>query len=311
MRTLRSSAPLLVMLLALTAALVALHRLGSAPWAALPPVGSLGPWLADTPPQDAVMALVRLLALMLGWWVLASTVAYALAAAARAERGRLALAAITPVGVRRLADQAVALTLATGIVLGAGAPAHAAPLPPSHGGPEVVEDVQRAPLHGSIDADLEPPAEHVTGDPIGDPAPGRPVEGSDDPDVAEHDGQRPDAGDEGTDERDDDEGTDEDEHEDERDEDRRDEDEREDGRDEDDDAQPSEADVVTVAPGDHLWGLAAAHVAASEGRAVQDLAPDEIVDAWREVVETNRGHLRSGDPDLIHPGEDITLPSLD
>jgi nucleoid-associated protein YgaU len=28
------------------------------------------------------------------------------------------------------------------------------------------------------------------------------------------------------------------------------------------------------------------------------------------VIEANRDHLRSGDPDLIYPGESIVLPRL-
>jgi hypothetical protein len=52
-----------------------------------------------------------------------------------------------------------------------------------------------------------------------------------------------------------------------------------------------------IAPGEHLWSIAASHAA--------DVAP-----YWRSLVELNRPHLRSGDPDLVYPGETIELPPL-
>lgn len=69
--------------------------------------------------------------------------------------------------------------------------------------------------------------------------------------------------------------------------------------------EPAPPATATVAPGDNLWVIAerALHRAdAPHGRA-QDVAP-----YWRRVVEINRDRLRSGDPDLIHPGETVELP---
>ena len=62
---------------------------------------------------------------------------------------------------------------------------------------------------------------------------------------------------------------------------------------------PAPAPVAThrIAPGEHLWSIAAGHAA--------DVAP-----YWRSLVELNRPHLRSGDPDLVYPGESIELPPL-
>jgi nucleoid-associated protein YgaU len=37
---------------------------------------------------------------------------------------------------------------------------------------------------------------------------------------------------------------------------------------------------------------------------------DEISPYWRVVIETNREGLRSGDPDLIYPGETVVLPPV-
>jgi nucleoid-associated protein YgaU len=37
----------------------------------------------------------------------------------------------------------------------------------------------------------------------------------------------------------------------------------------------------------------------------------EITPYWRQVIEVNREGLLSGDPDLIYPGEMVTLPPSD
>jgi nucleoid-associated protein YgaU len=71
---------------------------------------------------------------------------------------------------------------------------------------------------------------------------------------------------------------------------------------------PAEADVsqVVVRPGDHLWKISAQGLRSVLGR---DPGDTEISPYWRRVIEVNRDGLRSGDPDLIYPGELITLPS--
>lgn len=75
--------------------------------------------------------------------------------------------------------------------------------------------------------------------------------------------------------------------------------------DEIDHAQPAE---VVVAPGDHLWKLAADRVGAALGRAPTEA---DVAPYWVRVVEANRDRIRSGDPDLIFPGEVIVLPEID
>lgn len=64
---------------------------------------------------------------------------------------------------------------------------------------------------------------------------------------------------------------------------------------------------VVVAPGDHMWGLAKAHLGDAIGRSPTNA---EISPYWRRVVEANRDRIRSGDPDLIFPGEVLILPGL-
>ena len=62
--------------------------------------------------------------------------------------------------------------------------------------------------------------------------------------------------------------------------------------------------VVTVEPGDHIWKISAKHLSdiGSESR---------VAPYWRRVIKQNLHNLRSGDPDLIYPGEVISLPEVD
>lgn len=60
-----------------------------------------------------------------------------------------------------------------------------------------------------------------------------------------------------------------------------------------------------VRPGDHLWKIAGEHLTI-----VLDRPPtrDEHARYWVEVIDAARPIIRSGDPDLIYPGEEIPLP---
>jgi hypothetical protein len=64
----------------------------------------------------------------------------------------------------------------------------------------------------------------------------------------------------------------------------------------------------TVVAGDHLWAIAGRRLTEVRGQ-----APDEGEHAgyWVRLVDANRGRLRSGDPDLIFPGEVIELPKVE
>ncbi len=68
-----------------------------------------------------------------------------------------------------------------------------------------------------------------------------------------------------------------------------------------------DAGVHAVVAGDHLWGIAANHLEATVGRSVTE---DEICQYWIRVIDANRDSIRSGDPDLIYPNEQITLPKV-
>ncbi|MEX0864520.1 MAG: hypothetical protein WD269_06550 [Acidimicrobiia bacterium] len=65
------------------------------------------------------------------------------------------------------------------------------------------------------------------------------------------------------------------------------------------------ATIVEVERGDHLWKISERRLDDVLGR---EPADTEITPYWRQVIEVNRAGLRSGNPDLIFPGEVITLP---
>lgn len=62
-----------------------------------------------------------------------------------------------------------------------------------------------------------------------------------------------------------------------------------------------------VRDGDNMWKLAEARLRNLTGRSPTDA---EIAPYWRRVVESNRDRIRSGDPDLIFPGEVLILPAV-
>lgn len=68
---------------------------------------------------------------------------------------------------------------------------------------------------------------------------------------------------------------------------------------------PHSVDTVVVEKGDHLWKISSRHLCALTGRPATNA---ETGPYWRTVIEVNRRQLRSGDPDLIYPGEVIELP---
>ena len=59
---------------------------------------------------------------------------------------------------------------------------------------------------------------------------------------------------------------------------------------------------VLVERGDHLWSI-------SSDELDTDATTAEISSLWREVIAINIDRLRSGDPDLIYPGETVLVPA--
>lgn len=72
-----------------------------------------------------------------------------------------------------------------------------------------------------------------------------------------------------------------------------------------DDVADADGDLHVVSPGENLWVIA-------RGRLVDmgvDAPDDRTVHAyWVRLIAENAPLLRSGDPDLIHPGEVLRLP---
>jgi hypothetical protein len=60
-----------------------------------------------------------------------------------------------------------------------------------------------------------------------------------------------------------------------------------------------------VQPGDNLWTIARAELA-RVGRTLDDR---DIAPYWLRLIAANRATLRSGDPNLIYPGEIVELPN--
>lgn len=65
---------------------------------------------------------------------------------------------------------------------------------------------------------------------------------------------------------------------------------------------------VTVRRGDHLWSLSERHLQQVLG--MPHPGEPAVARYWARVIDVNRAIIRSGDPDLIYPGEVITLPRL-
>jgi hypothetical protein len=63
---------------------------------------------------------------------------------------------------------------------------------------------------------------------------------------------------------------------------------------------------ITVEPGDNLWTISRSHLMALTGEWPGN---HQIAPYWRRVIELNRPILKSGNPDLIYPGEVVTMPN--
>ena len=74
--------------------------------------------------------------------------------------------------------------------------------------------------------------------------------------------------------------------------------------------QRGEQSTHTVVEGDNLWVISRNRLAQVLQRPASQLSDHEIAAYWMRVIAANQGHLRSGDPDLIFPGEVIQLPPI-
>lgn len=201
--------------------LIVLHRLGSLQWLRIDRTDPLG-WLSASPVEEIVAATLRYLAIGLCYWLMLSTVAYLLAMRFAGPRIVSAVGRFTAPYIRRMAERAIAGSLAFSTIL---TPLTALPLEPDI--PSVAPDylpwnqasVPDEQITIRLDASLE----------------------------------------------------------------------------------------VIVRPGDHLWALAERRMNEVLGRPASD---PEIAPYWVKVVDANRESIRSGDPNLIFPGEVIVLPAV-
>lgn len=292
-----------------------LQRLGQVP-ALRVPVDDLAGWLATAAAADVVMAGLRLVGLACAWWLLVSTGLYAAARAARLPGMVRAAGWLTLPLARRLADRAVAVALSASAAVSAGAvPALAVRVPPpvavatveDSADSEAASGLRAAispaptPPPGAVVPPTPPPGPVVPpgarpglvvppgAPPLGprpaqgsnlpaEPAPAVPsdgaVTGPPAPTPAE-DGEPPAV----------------------------------DGQPPAVDGPPPAADLHVVERGDNLWSIAAGVL---DGRADRGAAGSDataIAAYWLLVVDENRPLLRSGDPDLIFPGEQIRTPA--
>lgn len=243
-------------------AVVGLHLLGELPWFALP-FGDVSAWLTTSAPGDVAMALLRLVALGGAYWLALSTVAYALARASRLPAAVRGAGWMTLPVVRRVADRAVAVTMATSLVGGSPTAALAAvggSAPTELPDTPLVEEIVREP-EGQVPSGAIPPP-LLTPESLPDPTPAETPPGpAHAADAAKGAG----------------------------------------------DAAQHVDGVHVVEPGENLWSIAATQLAEGSPRDVSQLDSEEIAPHWEKIVADNRAQLRSGDPDLIYPGERIEL----
>ena len=229
------------------------------------PWGSLRSWLDIAPIEDVVAAGLRSIALVVAYWIAASTAAYAAARISRVPRLIRATAWATLPPIRRAIDRAIAVTVTAAAVASPIAPAVAGEIPSP---PEPI--VYQIP-DGGVPTPINPPVVDptvilppgvggagYTPQPAGDPT------GEDEVAAVEPGGGQDDTG------------------------------------------VSSGTAIHEVVTGDNLWTISAGHLRAL----FPDLEPatDEIAAYWRRVIEANTANLRSGNPNLIHPGEQIVMP---
>ena len=229
-----------------------LHRLGSVDgldvgW------GDLRDWLATTPAEDVLVAIVRLLALGVAVWLLASTALYLAASVLRLPGAVRRLRWATPPGVRRLVDGIVAGTIVAATTFGAA-------------GPALAQDPAAAAAHAYVphpagDAPAPTPVPAGVGAPVTTTTTAAPLPPQS---VPAPPAQPP----------------------------------------------PSPDPTYRVERGDNFWRIAERHVAQATGRRAAELRVDDVRPYWLRLVEANRAHLASGDPDLIYPGEGLIVPEV-
>lgn len=262
-------------------AIVALHRLGAGAGSA-PSWDDLSGWLARTPPEDAAWAVVRLVGLACAYWQLAFTVFYLGARLSRLPRAVAGVRWACLPGVRRVVDGALAVSIVGGVVLSGPARANT----PTTSPPVVVQVVAPAapaPAHA-----YQPVA---AGDGLATPtsttATSRPASTTTTPasrfstttttsaPPPSPGTPLPPSAPQGR-----------------------------------PSAPRPAAERHEVVAGDNLWAIAEGHLAEATRRSPEALTEAEVAAYWLALMEANEGRLRSGDPNLIFPGEIVICPPV-
>ena len=265
-------------------AVLALHRLGAGAGSS-PAWDDLSGWLALTPPEDAAWAVVRLVGLACAYWQLASTLVYLGARLTRLPRAVAGVRWACLPGVRRVVDGALAVSIVGGAVL--SGPARATT--PTTSPPVVVQvGAPAAPAPAPVHA-YQPVAagDAAPATPTSTTATSRPPTTTTAPASSTSTSTTtstpppspgtplPPSAPQG---------------------------------------RPSAprpgAERHEVVAGDNLWAIAEGHLAEATGRSPEALTEAEVAAYWLALIEANEGRLRSGDPNLIFPGETVICPPV-
>lgn len=255
------------------ATLVVLRRRGSSgavDW------GDLSRWLAESSPEDALVEVIRLTGLVLAWWLTATTVLYVLARLTRVPTlvRSVQWATLTP--VRRMVDGLLATSIVAGSTFGSATIASAEPREPS---PFVVQlgqqtnesEPARSPAYRP-----RPAGDATAVEPSDQSKLATPTSVPRAADVPPHSTPTPKPPPPG----------------------------------EAAPQSPAGSKPYVVQPDDSLWHIAEHHLAETTGRSSDEIGVTETRAYWARLVETNRHRLRSGDPDLILPDEEVVLPAV-
>jgi nucleoid-associated protein YgaU len=256
----------------LVLAMAALHAFGRGPLAA-PPVtrpGALAGWLDQRPGVTLAFCVLRLGALGLAGYLLATTVAGLVARIVGQARWSAAVDAVSPHVVRRLVQGAAGLTMAAAVTTTQAA---AWATPGVATGPATLTPIMRRLPSG-------PPSTSAAASPAGTAAPLPARQATPDRGAAAIDGapRPPPATEPSTPAP--------------------------------PAAAPSPTSAPAtwvIRSGDNLWSVAEATLARAWGRVPSDA---DVDDYWTELIAVNRVRLAHGDdPDLVFPGQVFELPT--
>ena len=227
-------------------------------------------WLESAPPTEALLAGIRLVGLGCGGWILASTCVYLAAALCRAPAALRIASPLTLPFVRNLGARVVVGAMAVS-TLGAAVPAAASTDPPTTTGQL---DSYPAPLGFGDRTPLPARAGASLPDPRPLPFPAFNLAEAPEPPPgpADDPGARQSVGPTPV---------------------RR--------------GRMVAGEDYRVAAGDHMWNIARRLLSVSMPAPP---ATGQIASYWVDLVEANRETIRSGDPDLIYPGETLLLPRI-